>query len=161
MVAIFSFTVYSVRLICIDPGPLASLFPLGSSATESRQGESEAEDDEERALESLSQLAPRYLKSRAVVSDSNSDIPRPGSLYARYRHESDLPDTARSFYETAANVTGISLSTLVRCVSQAEIQINKWLEGQRRMKHFAEQSGMDSEFDEMDGLSQNKDKNAE
>ncbi|KAL4935346.1 hypothetical protein BDV06DRAFT_207207 [Aspergillus oleicola] len=117
---------------------LAALFPIGSTSKETRQNESAAEDNEEESLSWMLQMAPRYLKIREVVSDSNADIPRPGSLYARYRHESDLPDSARAFYETAAKATGISLATLVRCVSQAEVQINKWLEDQRRIKHFAD-----------------------
>ncbi|KAL2822589.1 hypothetical protein BJX63DRAFT_126648 [Aspergillus granulosus] len=130
-----------------DPGPLASLFPLGSMAKESRPGAFTTEVNEEEAIDAMLGMTPRYLKSRAVVGEPDADIPRPGSLYARYREESDLPDSARSFYETAAKVTGISLQTLVRCVCQAEIQINKWLEEQRRIKYFAEQS-VGSEIDE-------------
>lgn len=117
---------------------LAHLFPLGSGSKEGRQGEPAAEDDEEESIETMLGMATRYLKSRAIVSDPDSDVPRPGSSYARYRQESDLPDTARVFYETAAKVTGMSLPTLVRCVSQAEFQTNKWLEDQRRLKYSAE-----------------------
>ncbi|KAL4922758.1 hypothetical protein BDW62DRAFT_171701 [Aspergillus aurantiobrunneus] len=120
--------------------PLTPFFPLGSASKENRQSEPTAEDDEEEAIEVMLHMAPRYLKSRAVVSSSEPDIPRPGSLYSRYRQESDLPDSARAFYEIAAKVIGVSISTLVRSVSQAETQINKWLEEQRRIKHFAEHS---------------------
>ncbi|KAL4997359.1 hypothetical protein BDV10DRAFT_169956 [Aspergillus recurvatus] len=137
--------------------PLANLFPIGSTSKENRQSAPAADDDEEEAVEAMLQNASRYLRTRHVVSESDPDIPRPGSLYIRYRYESDLPDTARAFYETAAKITGISLSTLVRCVSQAELQITKWLENQRRIKHFAERSmGVvgEPDADEMDELSE-------
>ncbi|KAL4765756.1 TFIIB-type zinc finger domain-containing protein [Aspergillus foveolatus] len=120
--------------------PLANLFPISSGSKENRQNAPAAEDGEEEAVEAMLQNASRYLRTNPVVSETDLDIPRPGSLYVRYRHESDLTDTARAFYETAAKITGVSLSTLVRCVSQAEIQITKWLENQRRIKHFAERS---------------------
>ncbi|KAL2848061.1 hypothetical protein BJY01DRAFT_212164 [Aspergillus pseudoustus] len=122
-----------------EPGPLASLFPLGQAGKESKAAASTAENNEEEAIDAMLKMTPQYLKARAVVGEADKDMPRPGSLYARYRDESNLPDSARVFYETAAKVTGVSLQTLVRCVSQAEIQINKWLEDQRRIKHFAEQ----------------------
>ncbi|RDW93519.1 uncharacterized protein DSM5745_00841 [Aspergillus mulundensis] len=135
---------------------LVNLFPIGS-ASKGKESVPEPEDDEEESIKAMLQNASRYLRTREVVSEADSDIPRPGSQYARYRHESDLPDTARAFYEVAAKVVGISVSTLVRCVSQAELQINKWLENQRRIKHFAERSidvGEDSDVDEMEGLSE-------
>lgn len=133
--------------------PLHSLFPLGSSTRETGQSAPTAQDDEEGSVDWLLGTAQQYLRTRDVVNSSDPDIPRPGSLYTRYRQESDLPDTARAFYETAARVVGVPLSTLVRCVSQGEIQINKWLEDQRRIKHFADREN-DSmgDADEMEGL---------
>ncbi|KAL4881218.1 hypothetical protein BJY04DRAFT_227883 [Aspergillus karnatakaensis] len=136
------------------PNALASLFPLGPSSSKDQTQPPTSttnSDDEEEAMEKMLHMAPRYLKSRAVISDPDADIPRPGSQYSRYKHESDLPDSARVFYETAAKVVGVSLATLVRCVSQAEIQINKWLEEQRRVEYFAERERMDVE-EEVSGL---------
>lgn len=127
------------------------MFPL-AAYRETKQNVPATEDNEEDAIDTMLELAPRYLKSRAVVAESDSDIPRPGTLYARYRQESDLPDSARAFYETAAKVVGISTSTLVRCVSQGEIQIKKWLEDQRRIEHFAEQEMETSGESEADDL---------
>ncbi|KAL4866299.1 hypothetical protein BDV12DRAFT_199364 [Aspergillus spectabilis] len=126
------------------PTRLASLFPLGPLSKDTTQTPNSTSDNEEESIEAiLLHMAPRYLKSRAVISDLNADIPRPGSQYPRYKHESDLPDSARAFYEIAAKVVGISLPTLVRCVSQAEIQINRWLEEQRRVRYFAEEESME------------------
>lgn len=144
------------RLTGIGTSRLAHLFPLGSGSKENRRGEPAAEDDEEKSIEIMLGMAPRYLKSRAIVGDPDADVPRPGSSYARYRQESDLPDTARVFYETAAKVMGMSLHTLVRCVSQAEFQINKWLEDQRRPEYSAEQpmeSPEGSDVEDMGGFS--------
>ncbi|KAL3461459.1 hypothetical protein BJX64DRAFT_260613 [Aspergillus heterothallicus] len=140
-----------------EPGPLASLFPLGSAVKESVRGTATAEENEEDAIDSMLKMTPRFLKSRAVVDKSDVDIPRPGSLYARYREESDLPDSARPFYEIAAKVTGTSLQTLVRCVSQAEIQINKWLEDQRRIAHFAKLSMGSKDERDMEQVSEQRD----
>ncbi|KAL5339356.1 hypothetical protein BJX70DRAFT_364109 [Aspergillus crustosus] len=127
------------------PPPLASFFPLGSSSSAKDTTQSEAKQasnsNEEEAIETMLHMAPRYLKSRDVIPDPDADIPRPGSHYTRYKNESDLPDSARAFYVTAAKVVGISVSTLVNCVSKAEIQIMKWLEEQRRARYFAEQEG--------------------
>ncbi|KAL4789469.1 hypothetical protein BDV19DRAFT_374058 [Aspergillus venezuelensis] len=128
---------------------LAAMFPISSTSKQDRQINSATEDNEEESLNWMLQMAPRYLKTREVISDPKADVPRPGSLYARYRHESDLPDSARAFYEVVAKVTGVSLATLVRCVSQAEGQINKWLEDQRRIKHFADRE-MDAEDSDED-----------
>ncbi|KAL4929450.1 TFIIB-type zinc finger domain-containing protein [Aspergillus undulatus] len=136
--------------------PLAPLFPIGSASKDNRQ-EQQASDDEEEAIDWMLSMAPRYLRTRAAISDDNPDIPRPGSSYARYRQESDLPDSARGFYETAAKVTGVSLATLVRCVSQAEIRLNEWLGEQRRIKHFAERSIDAGDSEDMEELSERGD----
>ncbi|KKK17398.1 hypothetical protein AOCH_003598 [Aspergillus ochraceoroseus] len=131
-------------------GPLSALFPVGPQSKERKHDSPAVEDNEEEAIEFMLQNAPRYVKSATVVDQSDTKTSRPGSFYTRYRQESDLPDTARSFYETAAKVAGISLSILVRCVSQAEIQINKWLEDRRRAKHFAERSMIESIGEDVD-----------
>lgn len=94
------------------------------------------------------------LKSMKVVTTPESPVPRPGSSYTRYRLDTDLPEKARPFYETAAKVIGISLSTLVRAVSQTELRLAKWQEDRRRMEYHGEP--MDMEFagyddDELEG----------
>ncbi|GLB03861.1 hypothetical protein AtubIFM57258_009108 [Aspergillus tubingensis] len=91
---------------------------------------------DEEALDELIKASTSQLRSRQVIADNDLETPRPGCSYTRYRTESDLPDTARSFYETAAKVAGVSLSTLIRAVSQAENKINRWLEEQRRVEYF-------------------------
>ncbi|OOF97187.1 hypothetical protein ASPCADRAFT_165775 [Aspergillus carbonarius ITEM 5010] len=123
--------------------PLADLFPTGPTAGES-QPVPAPKLTEEEALDSMIKTSTSQLKSRRVIAENDLDTPRPGAFYARYRTESDLPDTARSFYETTAKVVGVSLPTLVRAVSQAENKITLWLEEQRRVEYFGD--ALDMEF---------------
>ncbi|PYI04964.1 RNA polymerase I-specific transcription initiation factor Rrn7 [Aspergillus sclerotiicarbonarius CBS 121057] len=124
--------------------PLADLFPTGPTTGESQPAAPAPELTEEEALDCMIKASTSQLKSRKVIPENDLDTPRPGSSYARYRTESDLPDTARSFYETAAKVAGVSLSTLIRAVSQAENKISRWLEEQRRVEYFGD--ALDMEF---------------
>ncbi|PYH64700.1 TFIIB-type zinc finger domain-containing protein [Aspergillus vadensis CBS 113365] len=124
----------------LDPSkvsnPLADLFPTGPSAGESQTTALTPDVTDEEALDELIKASTSQLRSRQVIADNDLETPRPGCSYTRYRTESDLPDTARSFYETAAKVAGVSLSTLIRAVSQAENKINRWLEEKRRVEYF-------------------------
>jgi len=86
----------------------------------------------------------RQLKTMKVVADPESEVPRPGSFYPRYRLDTDLPETVRPFYETAAKVVGIPLSTLVKTVFQTEVRMGHWQEDRRRMEYYGEV--MDMEF---------------
>jgi hypothetical protein len=91
-----------------------------------------------------------------VNSSEDADRYRPGSWYRRYRWESQLPETARKFYEIAADLASISLSTLVRAVSVTEWRITKWLEDERREAYMAKwgaaevDDGDDTQMDETD-----------
>ncbi|TPR11854.1 bacterial signaling protein N terminal repeat family protein [Aspergillus niger] len=135
--------------------PLAELFPTGPSAGESQATAPTPELTDEEALDELVKASTSQLRARQVIAKDDLDTPRPGCSYTRYRTESDLPDTARAFYETAAKVAGVSISTLIRAVSQAENQINRWLEEQRRVEYFgsmgmefSQESSTDSDNDE-------------
>lgn len=86
----------------------------------------------------MSQLIPRKHNPR-----SDDEIPRPGSEYRRHRSESELPDTARPFYEAVAEVAGISLGTLVRAVFQTEVKIAQWQYDRRREELYGEWGNMD------------------
>ncbi|KAF7130954.1 hypothetical protein CNMCM5793_003889 [Aspergillus hiratsukae] len=114
--------------------PLAEFFPIGPTASEGQVISDSTEGDDE-AMHAMLQTVTSQLKPRKAISDPKADVARPGSSYPRYRTESDLPETARSFYETAAKVAGVSLSTLVRAVSQTETKISRWLDDKRRIEH--------------------------
>ncbi|KAE8374047.1 hypothetical protein BDV26DRAFT_270799 [Aspergillus bertholletiae] len=133
--------------------PLADLFPIGPSRTDSQEVAGPPDENDEEAISSMLQTVTKQLKPRKVVPEDDPDIPRPGASYVRYKMESDLPEDARPFYETAAKVAGISLSTLVRAVSQAELKMMHWLEDQRRIELYGDASGMEfAKFDSSDDM---------
>lgn len=133
--------------------PIAKMFPITRTESEAAANPdpapaSAAEDnDTETALAVLLQTAMQAILPTDVIpiqeeEDLEEDIARPGDWYQRYRWESALPETARAFYELAAQLTGISLSTLIRAVSIAEFRIAKWHENQRRSEYL-QQFGAD------------------
>lgn len=128
----------SLTIALEGTNPLADMFPIGSNTgdTQLNPRPATAADDEAAALDAMVQTATSELRPRSVIPESEADVPRPGSSYARYRMESDLPETARPFYERVAKVAGVSLATLVRSVSQAENRIIRWLDEQRRIEYF-------------------------
>lgn len=143
--------------------PIAKMFPVSRSESEAAANPdsalaSSAEDhNTEAALTVLLQTAMRDILSTKPIpiqeeEDLEEDIARPGDWYQRYRWESALPETARAFYELAAQLAGISLPTLIRAVSIAEFRVAKWHENQRRseyLKQFGAELG-DEEAYEMD-----------
>ncbi|KAE8134117.1 hypothetical protein BDV38DRAFT_166945 [Aspergillus pseudotamarii] len=133
--------------------PLSDLFPVGPTGTDSQEVAGPPDEDDEEAVGSMLRTVTQQLKPRKVITEKRSDIPRPGSSYVRYKMESDLPENARPFYETAAKVVGVSLTTLVRAVSQAEYKIMRWLEDQRRIELYGDASGMEfAKFDSSDDM---------
>ncbi|EIT81806.1 hypothetical protein Ao3042_01656 [Aspergillus oryzae 3.042] len=133
--------------------PLSDLFPVGPTGTDSREVAGPPDEDDEEAIGSMLRTVTQQLKPRKVITEDNSDVPRPGSSYVRYKMESDLPENARPFYETAAKVVGVSLSTLVRAVSHAEYKIMRWLEDQRRIELYGDASGIEfAKFDSSDDM---------
>ena len=115
--------------------------------------------DDEKAASAMLQTVMEEVKPRRAISEAEAselagDVPRPGSSYQRYPKEADLPETARNFYETAAKMSGISLSTLVRVVYQTELMMERWQENKRRLEYHEQISDMrytrDSSVDEMD-----------
>ncbi|RAH83599.1 RNA polymerase I-specific transcription initiation factor Rrn7 [Aspergillus japonicus CBS 114.51] len=135
--------------------PLASFFPVNVNASESQTASASVEGNDAEALLSMLRTSTSQLKPTKVITGESIDTPRPGSAYARYRTEADLPETARPFFETTAKVAGISLSTLVRAVSQAEHKITRWLEEHRRVEAIKDTLDTDvsrdtSEMDDQD-----------
>lgn len=123
------------------PNQLADMFPTGRTGMETHpQAGPQLEGDYDEAIASklqsvMGQLKPRRAISEEDASNLESDVPRPGSSYQRYRRESDLPETAKTFYEAAAKVAGISLPMLVRAVFQTELKLERWQEDRRRMEY--------------------------
>lgn len=131
---------------------LADLFPIGPTGVENQSAAPPTEADDEEHMNSMLEAVTSELKSTKAISEPNSNILRPGSHYLRYRVDADLPERARPFYETAAKVVGISVSTLARAVFHTELKMGKWQDDRRRLEYYGEP--MDIEFtgdEEIDG----------
>lgn len=122
--------------------PLADLFPIGRTGVQTEPSLPSPEAEEE-AITKLLHAVMSQLIPRRPNPDSDSDIPRPGCEYRRYRTESELPDTARLFYRTVAEVAGISLDTLVRAVFQTELRIGQWQDDRRRRELYGDSVPID------------------
>ncbi|OKL59360.1 hypothetical protein UA08_05400 [Talaromyces atroroseus] len=104
----------------------------------------EAIDDTVREVTAsirLAQIIP-FGQSRGEDSEGDQDTgeeedpdpnPRPGHSYEIYKTASALPDTARKFFEKAANLSGLSLNTLVAVVYRTERKLGKF-----QLDHFVE-----------------------
>lgn len=134
--------------------PVADLFSP-SRPEPLNQPQSESSDPNE-ALERVLKSVMVALGPAPVNPSEEADRIRPGSWYRRYRWESQLPETARRFYEIAADLASISLLTLVRAVSVTEWRIAKWLEDERREAYMTKwgvaevDDGDGTEMDETD-----------
>ncbi|KAJ5444258.1 uncharacterized protein N7458_008130 [Penicillium daleae] len=103
--------------------------------------------DPEEALNSLVHTVMQELQTNEVNPDPEEDDRRPGSWYWRYRWESQLTDTARSFYELAAQLAAVSLQTLIHAVTVTEYRIAKTIEDKRRAEYFSQVMDLDMEGD--------------
>lgn len=101
--------------------------------------------DTEEALNSLVHTVMQELKTNEVDPDPEEDDRRPGSWYWRYRWEAQLPDTARAFYELAAQLAAVSLHTLIQAVTVTEYRIAKTIEDKRRAEYFSQAMELDME----------------
>lgn len=90
----------------------------------------------------LAKIIPDDQAEREKESDgeenSEDQPPRPGYSYQVYKTELDLPKTARKFYETAANLAGLSLKTLVVAVNRIEIKLERFQYDLRRAEEHDE-----------------------
>ncbi|GAD92747.1 RNA polymerase I specific transcription initiation factor Rrn7 [Paecilomyces variotii No. 5] len=87
--------------------PLADMFAAGRTGIEVEPQPSSTTEVQNALDEKLdtvmAALKPRKLLSEEEIEGREDDILRPGEFYQRYRSESDLPETARAFYEAASN----------------------------------------------------------
>ncbi|KAL1854658.1 hypothetical protein Plec18170_004749 [Paecilomyces lecythidis] len=122
--------------------PLAEMFPAGRTGIEVEPQPISATENQsalEQKLDTvMGALKPRKALSEEEIEGREDDILRPGELYQRYRSESDLPETARAFYEAASKIVGLSLHRLVRTVFETERRLDQWLDDKRRMEYHGE-----------------------
>ncbi|KAL1881723.1 hypothetical protein Plec18167_003322 [Paecilomyces lecythidis] len=122
--------------------PLAEMFPAGRTGIEVEPQPISATENQSALEQKLDKvmgaLKPRKALSEEEIEGREDDILRPGELYQRYRSESDLPETARAFYEAASKIVGLSLHRLVRTVFETERRLDQWLDDKRRMEYHGE-----------------------
>ncbi|EPS27904.1 hypothetical protein PDE_02848 [Penicillium oxalicum 114-2] len=110
----------------------------------------------EEALDSLLKTVMQGLKTNVPDPELEEDGRRPGSWYWRYRWEAQLPDTAKQFYEIAAELAAVSLPTLLRAVAITEYRIAKTIEDKRRAEYFSQAFDSDvdahADDDSLDGM---------
>ncbi len=90
----------------------------------------------------------RSMKASSVVLDSDVDghtehVRRPGSYYKRYRVVEDIPPDARTFFEAAARVVGLSLRSIVDAVYQTESKLQVWKLAKRKLDAMSTKEGID------------------
>lgn len=68
------------------------------------------------------------MKSVAVVNDeaADADTLRPGQNYEVWKRGENLPERAKSFYEQAAKLAGLSMDMIVLAVFFTEARIEQW-----------------------------------
>ncbi|KAJ5586896.1 uncharacterized protein N7459_002661 [Penicillium hispanicum] len=143
--------------------PVADMFPISRADRESHPNPEPAEaanggDEAESAIITMLQTVLQGLVSIPVHPKSEEEeyedeeeggedegIARPGYWYRRYRWEAALPETARAFYELAADIAGISLQTLIRAVSVAEFRIARWHADKRRAEYFEREMELEAD----------------
>ena len=132
------------------PTQLLDMFPTGrldgsSAPAVDPEATASAEQD---ALDSKLKTVQGSLELRDIVSkekEGKSKVPVQciGAFYKRYRKEEDLPPPAKTFYEAAADLIAISLSTLILAVLQTEQKILRY-----RDRRFKEGIANDASNDE-------------
>lgn len=102
-----------------------------------------AEENDKTALLTKLHEVLKKLTTRKVVPGEISitqNISRPGSMYQRYRSENQLPPKPKAFYETAAQVAGVSLKTMVMVVWQTEYRLDTSKEIRENQKRREEKT---------------------
>ncbi|KAF3399262.1 RNA polymerase I-specific transcription initiation factor rrn7 [Talaromyces pinophilus] len=128
--------------------PLADMFPLTPAKPDNRPALKTGAEIQEEIDKKVREMTAGIRLAKIIPDDqakgekendvdeySNEEkekIPRPGSSYRIYKTESDLPKTARKFYETAADLAGLSLRTLVAAVNRIETKLEAFQYDLRR-----------------------------
>ncbi|KAI7968358.1 hypothetical protein EIK77_010528 [Talaromyces pinophilus] len=134
--------------------PLADMFPLTPAKPDNRPGLKTGAEIQEEIDKKVREMTAGIRLAKIIPDDqakgekendvdeySNEEkekIPRPGSSYRIYKTESDLPKTARKFYETAADLAGLSLRTLVAAVNRIETKLEAFQRDLRRAEEHDE-----------------------
>lgn len=78
--------------------------------------QAESLDQTEIVLYRIRRVQETLKVHEVIAGNDREDILRPGTRYIRYKTESELPDMARKFFESAADTIALSLRAMVRAV---------------------------------------------
>ena len=141
------------------PQELLDMFPTGrlDGSVPPRSSTDEMTEADQAAIESKLKAVQRSLKPRNVISSEEEEyniepIRRIGSFYKRYHKEEDLPPHARTFFEAAASMIGVSFSSMVIAVLQTEQSLLNY-----RTREVRKEKQGRSNLDSMDDIAQSED----
>ncbi|KAK5121594.1 hypothetical protein LTR85_004766 [Meristemomyces frigidus] len=102
------------------------LFPAGRDSVQPTPTLLAAANPDEVVAERLRQMQSA-LKTRRVIEPTAGarEVNRTGSFYRRYRIVEDLEGTAKSLYERASRLAGLSLDSMVRAVFLVEKKMQR------------------------------------
>ena len=136
------------------PAELLDMFPTGrlDGSSSPAIDVNQTAEAEHAALDAKLKSVQGSLQARGVISEENEQnskgpVRRIGSFYKRYHKEEELPPQAKVFFEAAANLISVSLSTMVLAVLQTEqLLLN------HRAKEIRESRANESDADPMEGV---------
>lgn len=132
----------SVNKEILDMFPLTTLGP--SCEQTSRQQEQEVERIATlRAQSTTSSMIFQRPVTDEEALDQQADVKRPGEDYIPYKSADDLPESAKVFFDAAAETACTSVRILILAVAQTEARITTWKKARRR----AEVTGQDIDLD--------------
>ncbi|KAK5018472.1 hypothetical protein LTR16_002013 [Cryomyces antarcticus] len=116
---------------------LFEVFPTASNDPQPPEipliGESGTITAKLRRLKSVQgSLVPKMVVTEEEAIGQESVVKRPGNQYKRYRKVEDMPQSARIFFESAADIAGLSVKSLVRAVDITELRLRKWSNEERK-----------------------------
>lgn len=129
---------------------LRDMFPLKPLPPEDKQRDPDQEVEESQlkfvegvhaAMKLCRPVSDEEARQLQLDSERPIEIKRPGSDYRVYPTVEDLPETARAFYEAAAEAACMSVERLVYAVRQTETKIETWRREKKRAERFSAEEG--------------------
>lgn len=131
---------------------LFRMFPVEASkeAVAAEESDQESTAEVKHRLETLrlnqSSLIIRHPEDDPEeMAEEGEQILRPGQLYNQYRSEEDVPEKAKPFVVTAADLVGLPLKSLLVVVFQLERKLQVWSLEERKKRKLQTQDDRDED----------------
>jgi RNA polymerase I-specific transcription initiation factor RRN7 len=115
---------------------MLDMFPIKTPSPAPSIGISVAALSAERSAAVQASMIPRRVITEEDEEKIDKTVERPGSLYKRYRKESNLKGHAKVFYEAVAELSGLSLKSVVRAVYVTEGKLQLHIEEEELLERF-------------------------